>query len=839
MVVACLVTPQKCGEFFLSYFEQPTCRGIFLIDHCFNSLGFPQNNVSSFRYDYLIRLAKNYAALSQSAEKDFIQFKEKFEAETLELMNASQSVSLAQGNTQLADLRVQEALGQISASAHQLASINNQIAVVERRIEEIGSNWQAYFGVIFGMVGAVFGAVGAIAGALGGTTATIMTAARGAIAGKPVYDIMTGRSTFGIIGGVFQGVGGIVSGINNLSGIWDNKDALTRELEDLRVNKLPAARINRLIAEDQLHTARQQTRIAQLEAQFVAERAAYLSNQFFNPQLWSFLAKEVKKIYRNYLHYGATAAWLAQRALEFEKGIETKRRFAHTFPVQKTGDNGGLGIISQQYFQASQQGLLAAESLMSDIASLEQEKFMSDQRKLQITKTISLAQTRPLDYAHFLETGIIHFGTSLPDFDFDYPGHYQRRIKEVRINLFGLIGPEGIRATLTHLGPSQVVVREWSAAESREAFVEKTLNHPLDYQVMTNPLEGGIGKIALSPENPHLRPFEGKGVAGQWVFEMMKMSNPLEFSTISDIQLVIEYTALADPNYRAEVLQRLPTTLTGIRPYSFCANFPDACFHLKDNSRPIGMIETKDKTTGAHTLVIQTEASDFPPNQRNRRLKEVYLYLQAKDGKLLFAASDQYSQDLGQDQFTQSLQQEFAAHKITLAQNAPVATKQKGLSWTVTDNQQQYLIVKQGDQIRVLDNIRNYANLKVYLSAGQRLAAGSGLTERDLNYFQLPGNPPPPPNSTLLPAETDHAKIDPSPNYLGRWEAKNLGIAGNVGVADTWYIHIPPQDNTSFIRKDDKGNEMDIDGHKLFDFSDLGDVIFALHYEYDVIKPSI
>jgi hypothetical protein len=151
------------------------------------------------------------------------------------------------------------------------------------------------------------------------------------------------------------------------------------------------------------------------------------------------------------------------------------------------------------------------------------------------------------------------------------------------------------------------------------------------------------------------------------------------------------------------------------------------------------------------------------------------------------------------------------------------------------------LIVKQGDQIKVFDNSRNYANLKVHLSARQRLAAGSGLTERDLNYLQIPGNPPSPPNSTLLPAETNHTKIDPSPKYLGRWEAKNLGIAGDVGVADTWYIHIPPQDreNIPFIRKDDKGKEMDMDGHKLFDFSDLGDVIFALHYEYDVIKPSI
>jgi len=36
MVVACLVTPQKCGEFFLSYFEQPTLQAIEEADEPFD-----------------------------------------------------------------------------------------------------------------------------------------------------------------------------------------------------------------------------------------------------------------------------------------------------------------------------------------------------------------------------------------------------------------------------------------------------------------------------------------------------------------------------------------------------------------------------------------------------------------------------------------------------------------------------------------------------------------------------------------------------------------------------------------------------------------------------------
>ena len=79
-----------------------------------------------------------------------------------------------------------------------------------------------------------------------------------------------------------------------------------------------------------------------------------------------------------------------------------------------------------------------------------------------------------------------------------------------------------------------------------EVFTEKTLNHPMAEVALTNPQPGGIGRVVLTPEEPMLKPFEGKGVAGQWVFEMLKLSNQVNFNTITDIQLVIEYTALAD-----------------------------------------------------------------------------------------------------------------------------------------------------------------------------------------------------------------------------------------------------------------------------------------------------
>jgi Tc toxin complex TcA C-terminal TcB-binding domain len=584
---------------------QRACLGIDHIDYCYNALGFPQGDLSIYRFEYLISLARNFAQMALAAEKDFIQFKEQFEQETVELMNASQGVAIAEAGTRLAQLKVQEALDQIATANLGIVKVNAQITLTQNRINALGSDW-SIFGIVLGGIAVALGSA-LSAGLVGGAAAAI-----GA--------------------GIAAGAGAGFSGTGNyMAGMEENEENLRMQLQLLRTVEYNAAQQNRTNAFHTERTARQQARIAELEAKFMAEKVKLLASDFFNPQLWSFLAREIKKNYRVYLSYGSIAAWLAQRALEFERGVEPQRRFAASGP---DASGSGINIIRFDYFQPALQGLLGADNLLRDIAILENEKFLNEQRKLQITKVISLANRHPLAFAQFLETGVLPFTTPLEDFDQDYPGHYQRRIRRVRVNLFGLIGPEGIKATLTCLGSSQVVVRGFVENDNKiiiPKFIKKTLRRPLESVALTNPQGGGIGQIPLAPKEQMLKPFEGQGVAVQWIFELPNYANAIDYNTITDVQIVIDYSALDDLDYRKEVIKRLPVTRNGIRPYSFCAAFPDTCFNLKDGSRPIGMIETKDGATGAYTLVLETREADFPPNQKNRRLKEVIIYFRSKD----------------------------------------------------------------------------------------------------------------------------------------------------------------------------------------------------------------
>lgn len=58
-----------------------------------------------------------------------------------------------------------------------------------------------------------------------------------------------------------------------------------------------------------------------------------------------------------------------------------------------------------------QAGLLGSARLLQDIYQLDQYAFDTDKRKLQLTKTISLARMAPVEFQRFIETGVMLFGT--------------------------------------------------------------------------------------------------------------------------------------------------------------------------------------------------------------------------------------------------------------------------------------------------------------------------------------------------------------------------------------------------------------------------------------------
>jgi Tc toxin complex TcA C-terminal TcB-binding domain len=254
-------------------------------------------------------------------------------------------------------------------------------------------------------------------------------------------------------------------------------------------------------------------------------------------------------------------------------------------------------------------GLTGSERLLRDIYQLDQYAFRTDQRKLQLTKTISLALLDPLGFQRVRETGLLRFRTPMTLFDRDFPGHYLRLIKRVRTSLIALVPPmQGIRATLSTTGTSRVVI-------GGNTFKEVVVQRGPETVALSSPA-GATGLFDLDAQPEMLVPFEHIGVDATWQFSLPKPANPFDYGTIADILLTIDYTALANADYRAQVVEHLGSTVHLERPFSFRNDLPDQWYDLHNS----------DQTATPMAITFRTGREDFTPHVDALAIEHVALY---------------------------------------------------------------------------------------------------------------------------------------------------------------------------------------------------------------------
>ena len=120
-----------------------------------------------------------------------------------------------------------------------------------------------------------------------------------------------------------------------------------------------------------------------------------------------------------------------------------------------------------------------------------------------------------------------------------------------------------------------------------------------------------------------LFPFEGIGVDTTWEFRMPKAANPFDYSTIADVLIAIEYSALNSFDYHQQVIQRLGTKINGERPFSFRYQFADQWYDLHN----------PDQTVTPMIVDFPTRREDFPPNLENLKIEHIVLYFIRADRK--------------------------------------------------------------------------------------------------------------------------------------------------------------------------------------------------------------
>ncbi|GEO13531.1 neuraminidase-like domain-containing protein [Microvirga aerophila] len=358
------------------------------------------------------------------------------------------------------------------------------------------------------------------------------------------------------------------------------------------------------LAGDGVTIATQQQVVAELETSNAEDTIEFLNGKFANRELYDWMSGVLEGVYRFFLQQATTVARLAEIQLAFERQ-EIVPTFIKNDYWTETLDSSGTQATSKD-----RKGLTGSARLLQDTYQLDQHAFESNKIKLQLTKTLSLFRIAPLEFQRFLETGLLPFATTNEMFDRDFPGHYLRLIRRVRVSVIALIPPtRGVCATLSNSGLSRAVI-------GRDVFQSIPIQRDPESVALTSPTNA-TGLFELDPiSSEMLLPFEGIGVHTSWEFCMPRASNAVDYRTIADILVTIEYTALNSAEYGKQVRQALGRNLSADRTFSLRSQFADQWYDLHNPAQ----------TKTPMTVRFRTVHDDFPPNVEGVLIQHVILY---------------------------------------------------------------------------------------------------------------------------------------------------------------------------------------------------------------------
>ncbi len=233
-------------------------------------------------------------------------------------------------------------------------------------------------------------------------------------------------------------------------------------------------------------------------------------------------------------------------------------------------------VIRPNVWMDHRHGLSAGESMLLDLLRLERMFLERNERRLELTKTISLRQlfekgTPTKNWESVitdLKKGKLDFEFSQQLFDSDYPGHYCRQITTVALSLPVVLGPyQDVRAILTQTGSTTVYKADVDSLEylygdkgqmppagillNLRSNQQVGISHGLD--------DSGVFQLIFGDER--YLPFEGTGAVSRWRLELPRSTTSEQeklIDSLTDIIVQVRYLAkVGGTAYTEAVLDKL------------------------------------------------------------------------------------------------------------------------------------------------------------------------------------------------------------------------------------------------------------------------------------------
>ncbi|KAM0313559.1 hypothetical protein ACHAO8_005363 [Botrytis cinerea] len=345
-------------------------------------------------------------------------------------------------------------------------------------------------------------------------------------AGSSIADAVAAGSTLA------RGVAAVLA---DEAGRADKKASLTMQLRERRlaanINGREIKSIDKQVEIQRIHitSIQKDIEMQKSEVESAAGTDEWYRTKYTSEQLYIWMEKFFRNLYFQAYELSMTMALRAESSFNFEAGSRSSI-------INKGG-----------YWNLSQDGLLAAESLYLDLRRLESAQLEGIAADYNISKTVSLKDFDPMALMKLRITGTTDFSIGELLYDMDFPGHYMRRIRSVSVSVPSDIESEtNTNAVLTLLEHKYRVTQsaaDYAASQSAtgsEAF--RTDRIPITaIAVSSGAKDSGVFELDFS--GPRYMPFEGAGAISTWRLEFPAPIRHFNYESITDVRLHIQYTA--------------------------------------------------------------------------------------------------------------------------------------------------------------------------------------------------------------------------------------------------------------------------------------------------------
>jgi hypothetical protein len=390
-----------------------------------------------------------------------------------------------------------------------------------------------------------------------------------------IFGLADGGMSFGgsveAVAGALDSVGGTLGITSQLIGIvgqWQRRDQ-----EWLLQYQLASDDVEQIQAQIEANKTALSSaqRDLQVHQEQIAQNQAignFYKTKFTNEQLYQWMSGRLSTIYFQGYQLAFDLAQEAQVAFQYE-------------------NNSQKNYLNYGAWDSVEKGLTAGDALMLSLDQLQKAYIDTGVRHLEIEKTISLLQIDPQAVITLKTKGKCSFALTERLFDYDFPGHYNRKITSVSITIPAIVGPyQNVHATLTQASNRVVLQPDINAVTylltGRERDVPPPLsirsNWNVKQQVALSRGTDDSGLFVLDFNDPRYLPFEGTGAISTWTLEMPQAANAIDFNSISDVIIKLSYTAQdGGETFRKEVTQQPSIqNYSGFRFLSLRQSFPEA-----------------------------------------------------------------------------------------------------------------------------------------------------------------------------------------------------------------------------------------------------------------------